>query len=40
VLLNTTTILPGSTGNMRGSGICNQTASAGTIGFTDGSSCP
>jgi hypothetical protein len=40
VLLNTTTILPGSTGNVRGSGICNQTASVGTIGFTDGSSCP
>jgi len=35
-----TTILSGSTGNIRGGGACNGTVASGTIAFTDGTTCP
>lgn len=34
-----TTINAGSTGNIRGSGVCNGTPASGSIGFTDGTAC-
>lgn len=36
----TTTINAGSTGNTRGSGACNGAPASGTIGFTNGTTCP
>jgi len=35
-----TTISAGSTGNIRGSGVCNGTPASGSIGFTNGTTCP
>lgn len=35
-----TTINAGSTGNIRGSGVCNGTPASGGIGFTNGTTCP
>jgi hypothetical protein len=35
-----TTINAGSTGNIRGSGVCNGTSASGSIGFTNGTTCP
>jgi len=35
-----TTLNPGSTGNVRGGGACNGTPASGTIGFTNGTTCP
>lgn len=35
-----TTINAGSTGNIRGSGVCNGTPASGSIGFTNGTTCP
>ncbi len=35
-----TTINAGSTGNIRGSGVCNGTPAGGSIGFTNGTTCP
>lgn len=34
-----TTINAGSTGNTRGSGVCNGTPASGSVGFTDGTAC-
>lgn len=34
------TILSGSTGNVRGSGTCNGAPNSGTLGFTNGTTCP
>jgi hypothetical protein len=36
----TTTLLSGSTGNVRGNGACVGTPASGFIGFTDGTTCP
>ncbi len=36
----TTTINAGSTGNIRGSGVCNGTSASGAVSFTNGTSCP
>jgi hypothetical protein len=38
--VNNTTIRPGSTGNVRGSGSCAGAPSSGLIGFTNGTTCP
>ncbi len=35
-----TTINAGSTGNVRGSGACNGVTASGSIGFTNGTTCP
>lgn len=35
-----TTIMPGSTGNIRGSGNCSGTPASGAVEFTNGTSCP
>ncbi|MDP2332452.1 MAG: inverse autotransporter beta domain-containing protein [Reyranella sp.] len=40
VTLNSATIVTGSTGNVRGSGACNGVATSGSIGFTNGTTCP
>ncbi len=36
----TTTINAGSTGNIRGSGVCNGTSASGSVAFTNGTTCP
>lgn len=38
--VNTATLNAGSTGNVRGSGACTGTPVSGSLGFTDGTTCP
>jgi len=40
IRLHYSSINSGSTGNIRGNGVCSSSLTTGTVGFTDGSHCP